>query len=121
MRLWLLGFVSGGLFVVALPMFAEDVFRISPGGSAPLTDRVGALERAVAQLQDQVYGTAVPSKPKTSSGGYGVTCALETPFDGAFSANAPTEEVAREETLKRCREKAKNSIYCSRREVKCRR
>lgn len=123
MRGWLAGFLCGALLFGALPLLAEDVLRITPGGAEPLQDRVTQLEKAVAQLQAQVYGPAAPAAPKVPTGaetkGYGVTCMIETKFDGAFSANAPTETEARDLTVQKCRDKLKTSIYCTKREVKC--
>lgn len=120
MKTWLYGFLCGALLFGALPLVAEEVLRIAPGGEAPLADRVLQLEKAVAQLQSQVYGAA-PVKPAegTPKPGYGVTCAIETPFDGAFSSNAPTLEAAREQTVQQCKARTKNSIYCARSGLKC--
>jgi hypothetical protein len=119
---FLAGFACGAILFGALPLLAEDVFRIVPGTKSGLDDRVLQLERAVVQLQGKVYGATPTSLPTGAPVDTGVTCVLETPFDGAFSANAATETAARDETLKKCRDRGgKGNIYCVKSAVKCQR
>jgi len=104
MRVWLSGFLCGALLFGALPLLAEEVFRIVPGTGE---DRITKLERAVAQLQGKVYGDS--PAPALVAG-----CTRDARLDGVFSGGS------REEVLKKCREATKGGIYCREKEVRCR-
>lgn len=121
MKKWILGFVSASFLFGALPLIAEDVFRIEVGkssGDRDLKWRVQRLEMAVEQLQRKVFdlenskSSALPSSSFT-------TCYIKTPFDGTFTATEATETAARAGALEKCNNKSKSSIYCEEKDMKC--
>ena len=120
MRSWVWGFVCAALCFGALPLVAEDIFRIEIGKGSSSRDlqwRVQRLEQAVDQLQRKVYDLeSHPSAPPASSL---TTCYIKTPFDGTFSATEATETAARAGALEKCNAKAKSSIYCGENDLKC--
>jgi hypothetical protein len=77
--------------------------------------RIGRLEQAVSQLQQQVF--QLSTAPVVASG-Y-TTCYIETPFDGTFSETSPTMTAAKAGAITKCTDKTKGSIYCSSDKVKC--
>jgi hypothetical protein len=117
MKNWISGFVFGALLFGTLPLGAEDVWRISPGGSDPVANRVKRLELAVAQLQGQIFGSSTLKESTGVSGN--VTCTIDTPFDGSFSAAAGSKQEAGAQVIEKCRAHAKGSIYCEKSELKC--
>jgi len=121
MRSWIFGFVVSALFFGAVPLIAEDVYRIEIGKNRDrdLQWRVQRLEQAVDQLQRKVFdleSRPVATPPAASAF---TTCYIKTPFDGTFSATEPTETAARAGALEKCNAKAKSSIYCEEKDLKC--
>ncbi|MGZ3651028.1 MAG: bZIP transcription factor [Bdellovibrionota bacterium] len=137
MRSWIFGFVVSALLFGATPLVAEDIYRIEAGKSRDrdLQRRVQRLEQAVDQLQRKVFDletrpSGTPPGAGSPSGGFAgppagtsastfTTCYIKTPFDGTFSATEPTETAARAGALEKCNAKAKSSIYCEEKDLKC--
>lgn len=122
MRPWWPGFAIGLLAGGAVSLGAEEILRITPGAGGELAERVRRLERAVAQLQEKEFGPVTGAAgagkaPAPVLGGAG--CEIRTPFDGVFAARAETEAAARAVVLAQCRAKAKGSIYCAEKEIRC--
>lgn len=81
-----------------------------------LRRRVWQLEKAVAQLQDQVFQLAV--RDGGSRGGTGDwTCQIQS-FSKTHIASGRTKARALAEALKKCSD-ATNAIHCHEEDVKC--
>ena len=121
MKAWFPGFFVLAFLLGTRPVFAGGGGRLgsSEKSSEPdLERRIQLLEQAVEQLQRKVFPQKLERVGEGSSS-IGITCHINTPFDGNFSANAVSEAVARSLILEKCRTKTKNSIYCAEKEVRC--
>jgi len=78
-----------------------------------LRRRVWQLEKAVAQLQDQVFQLAVKSSTGTGSW----TCQIQS-FGKTLVAAGQTKASALAQVLKKCSD-ATNAIHCNESDVKC--
>lgn len=101
---------------------ADSIIKIEVGkhkdySNDELRERVWNLERAVQQLQDKVFEL---SKNQTKAADM-VSCYINTPFDGTFTATAATETAAKGEVMAKCGKgvDAGGSIHCSENKVKC--
>lgn len=89
---------------------------------ADLKKRIRQLQEAVIDLQSRVDSLEAKlggSTSSSASNSAGVTCYIETPFDGVFDATSPTETKARIEAVKACMGKVKSRIHCASEKVKC--
>ena len=119
MKSWIWGFIGAALLFGAVPLVAEDVYRIEIGKNhdRDLERRVQRLEQAVDQLQRKVFD--LESRPVTAPSSAFTTCYIKTPFDGTFTAASQVDAAARAGALEKCNAKAKSSIYCDEKDVKC--
>jgi hypothetical protein len=109
--------------MILLPMISQaQVIRVELGSdyesysNEELRRRVWTLERAVAQLQDQVFQLATRKDadvvPRVEW-----TCRIQS-FGKTFVSNGLTRAAATAEVLKKCSD-ATNAIHCSDNDVKC--
>ncbi len=112
------------LILLSLSTFAQadTIFRIEPSKSykgssnEELRRRVWELERAVSQLQSQVFQLAM--KDGSSGGGSGNwTCHMES-FGKTLISSGNTKASALAQVLKKCGD-ATNPVHCSESAVKC--
>ena len=83
-----------------------------------LRRRVWQLERAVSQLQDQVFQLAVRNgDSRASAPAAQWTCTIQS-FGKTLVATANTKSAALADALKRCSD-ATNAIHCRESDVKC--
>ncbi len=80
-----------------------------------LRRRVWQLEKAVTQLQDQVFQLAIRNNDSRSSGPW--TCSIQS-FGKTLVATGSTKTAATAEALKRCSD-ATNAVHCHESDVKC--
>lgn len=99
-----------------------DVLRISAGPQysdkatiRDLEERIYRLERAVAQMQNEVFRLSDMPRAQASK----VSCYLETTFDGTITGSGSTKTEAKGKILKECHDKGTNSIFCKDRDIKC--
>lgn len=81
-----------------------------------LRRRVWTLERAVAQLQQQVFQLAINSATAAPAQAMW-TCEMQS-FGKTHTATAPTRMSALSKVLKKCGD-ATNPIHCNESDVKC--
>ncbi len=115
------------MMIAMLPMTAEsrprDVFKIEIGtnyekySKSELRRRVWELERAVYQLQEQVFHLAMDKNRPSYGGGQSWTCSIQS-FGKTFTSTKPSKGAARAEVLKDC-SNASNAMHCDREDVKC--
>lgn len=117
------------VFLVSLAIFttgafAQDTNKITPGdryknySNEELRRRVYQLERAVSQLQDQVFQLALRSgEGSGSERALPWTCHMEI-FGKSFNATAPTKAAALARTVAKCSE-ANDSIHCMESRASC--
>jgi hypothetical protein len=126
-------FIFAFAFLFAVPAQTEDAFRIEVGknyssySNEELRRRVWQLERAVSQLQDQVFQLALHNGSNNSgSGSISVsvpsnaamwTCQIQS-FGKTHISSGRTRSSALAQVLKKCSD-ATNAIHCSESEVKC--
>lgn len=117
----LLGFIFS-----CLSTFAAEPIRIEVGSdykkysNEDLRRRVWQLERAVAQLQDQVFQLAMKNNGGTASTATPNnlwTCQIQS-FGKTHVASGNTKASALAQVLKKCSD-ASNAIHCSESSVKC--
>lgn len=112
--------------LVSLPVSAlerDSIIIIKPdsdnkpyNSNAKLWERIHRLERAVAQLQDQVFHLSTNQIQAVNH----TTCMISTPFDGSFHATAATKMAASAEALQKCMKGTGNKeIYCNERVMTC--
>jgi len=121
MKKWIMGFASVFVLLYALPLWAEDIYRIEVeknSSNGDLKKRVQRLEQAVDQLQRKVFDLENSKQAAVPTSNF-KTCFIKTPFDGTFTGSEPTEAAARASALEKCNHKAKNNIYCEEKELKC--
>lgn len=110
------------VFGFSINTHAEDIIRIEVGKNydkytnEELRRRVWNLEKAVAQLQDQVFQLAI------RNGGSGRvnnnwTCQIQS-FGKTHVASGNTKASALAQVLKKCSD-ATNAIHCKDEDVKC--
>ena len=109
--------------ITLAPILSEaQVIRVDFGpsyenySSEELRKRVWTLERAVAQLQDQVFQLAV-RKDGALAPRVQWTCQIQS-FGKTFVSNASTRASASAQVLKKCSD-ATNAIHCGDGDVKC--
>ncbi|MCB0378095.1 MAG: hypothetical protein KDD33_06350 [Bdellovibrionales bacterium] len=108
--------------ILAIPSatFARDIFKIQVGrdydrySNKELRRRVWELERAVAQLQDQVFQLAM-DKGHSSTADW--TCHIQS-FSKTHVASGRTKASAIAQVLKKCSD-ATSSVHCAERDVVC--
>jgi hypothetical protein len=114
------------LLLLPVSAFAEEPVRLVPGkdyatySNEELRRRVWQLERAVTQLQEQVFQLALRERspgPGHGSGGGTWTCQIQS-FGKTFVAAGLTKASALAQALKKCSD-ATNAIHCSEKDVKC--
>jgi hypothetical protein len=114
--------------LVSLPVSALDrdsIIIIKPdsnnkpyNNNAKLWDRIHRLERAVAQLQDQVFHLST-NQIQVAAVNH-TTCMINTTFNGSFNATAPTRMAAAAETMEKCMKGTNNSqIDCNEKKMTC--
>lgn len=85
--------------------------------NAQLWERIHRLERAVAQLQDQVFQLSTSQIQVASN--Y-TTCMIKTPFHGSFHSTSPTKMAAVAQATEKCMAgTSNNDIYCSDKYMSC--
>lgn len=100
---------------------AIDPIRIEIGknyegySNAELKRRVWQLERAVNQLQEQVFQLAMRDSSNRGSGNW--TCSLQS-FGKTHVAGGNTKASALAQVLKKCSD-ASNAIHCKEEDAKC--
>lgn len=108
--------------ITTIPSHALEPVRIEPGASYrgysndDLRRRVWQLERAVAQLQAQVFQLAVSGTPSAAAPNPW-TCQIQS-FGSTHVASGSTRASALALTLKKCSD-ATNAVHCKESEVKC--
>ncbi len=109
------------LLLCPLPSHAIEPIRIEVGknyegySNEELRRRVWQLERAVAQLQDQVFQLAIRDGAGHGSGNW--TCHIQS-FGTTHVASGNTKASALAQVLKKCSD-ATNAVHCSESNVKC--
>ena len=109
-------------FAVSPFAHAQESFHIEVGknyekySDEELRRRVWQLEKAVAQLQDQVFQLALKNGSQNSGSG-NWTCQIQS-FGKTHIANGSTKASALAQVLKKCSD-ATNAIHCSEAQVKC--
>lgn len=106
--------------ILALSLSARTIVlsdEVKTGGN--LEARIQGLESTVAlllqrvqHLEKQIGQTSSPT-PTPVVYGKSYTCILKTPFDGSFSATAPTMMAAKANAMEKCNIATKNSVHCS--------
>lgn len=99
---------------------SDDVLKIQTGpqhsASATVRDleeRIYRLERAVSQLQNEVFRLSeTPRKAEKE-----VSCYIKTTFKGTFTGNGKTQNEAKGKALKACGDGG--SMFCDENDVKC--
>lgn len=100
--------------------FATQPIKIEIGKSYEgysndeLRKRVWQLEKAVAQLQDQVFQLAIKDNSQPTSEW---TCQIQS-FGKTHVASGKTESKARSMVVKKCSE-ASNAIHCDAKDAEC--
>ncbi len=122
MKVWI-GFL---LLSLLLPASAQsrprEIFKIEIGSgyegysNQELRRRVWELERAVAQLQDQVFHLSV-NQGRPGYGGNSWTCHIQS-FGKTFTATKSTRGAAQAKILKDC-SNATNAMHCKTEDVSC--
>lgn len=82
-----------------------------------LRRRIYQLERAVAQLQDQVFQLAIRESGSGSTGGGNWSCHMES-FGKTDIASGITRASALAQVLKKCSD-ATNAVHCHESDVHC--
>ena len=110
------------LTVASSPVYAtNEVFRIEVGKSyesystSDLKRRVWELERAVSQLQAQVFHLAMNNQPLVAANQW--TCRI-TSFMKSYDDTKSTKTAALVSVIKKCSE-GTNAIHCKEEDVKC--
>lgn len=129
-HLMFVGFVSVVLLVSGLVLadqslsmrIGDNIFRIQAGAqpsqtasNRELEQRIWMLERAVNQLQNQVFRLSDQGPreaPKTSS------CYLKTSLKGTFTGSGASKTEAKGKALKACTD-AGGGIFCDETELRC--
>lgn len=115
------------LFMIALfPLQSlakkMDLQRIEVGrdyskySKQELRRRVWQLERAVSQLQDQVFQIALAKNQPVAAALTPWTCHIQS--FGTFTATELTKTAAKAKVLKACGDNS-NPVHCSEKDVKC--
>jgi hypothetical protein len=111
------------LLLMPLTSLAIDPIRIEIGKSyegysnEELRRRVWQLERAVGQLQDQVFQLALHKGPDPESSSKIWTCQIQS-FGKTHIASGNTKASALAQVLKKCSD-ATNAIHCGESNAKC--
>ena len=105
-------------------IWIDEEPEFSSSNERELKKRIRKLERAVAQLQRQVFNLEYKDSVPAGTGGTEVkekkfTCYLETPFEGLFSETRESLTEAKAAAAKTCSEKTKNSLYCKIEKATC--
>lgn len=114
--------------LVSLPVSAlerDSIIIIKPdsnnkhyNNNAKLWDRIHRLERAVAQLQDQVFHLST-NQIQVAAVNH-TTCMISTPFHGSFHATSPTKMAASAEAIQKCMSGTQNNeVYCNDKKMTC--
>lgn len=111
--------------LLPLPLHSRprEVFKIEIGGDyqhyskKELRRRVWQLERAVSQLQDQVFQLAMDNNRPHYGSGRPWTCHIQS-FGETFTAGGGTRASAVAQVLQKC-SKASSSIHCKEKDASC--
>ena len=110
------------LFITSIALKADEPIRIEIGknysgySNEELRRRVWQLERAVAQLQDQVFQLAVRNETQIRNGGQW-TCSIQS-FGKTHVSSGISRASALAQTLKKCGD-ATNPIHCKESDINC--
>lgn len=117
----------GLLTLIGFSAASKDVYKIEIGDNyeryseKELRRRIWQLERAVAQLQQQVFQLAINNQNNNGNsvgmGGALWTCQISA-FTDTFVASGTTKASALAQVLKKCGDKS-NPMHCPEDKAKC--
>lgn len=124
MKIYWQKLLIAGFLLQALPGKADEPIRIEIGknydgySNEELRRRVWQLERAVTQLQDQVFQLAIRGGEGSKVTPAATWTCFTQSFGKTFTASAATKANSLAQVLKKCGD-ATNAIHCKESEVKC--
>lgn len=123
-KLILISTLLAGTLILSPFVHAQDPIRIEIGenygkySNEELRRRVYQLERAVAQLQQQVFQLAVNNNGGSKSVDSSIwTCHMQS-FGKTLTASGNTKASALAQVLKKCSDSS-NAIHCNESDAKC--